>query len=73
LVAGRSLSTPFVSALCGIMAKYRYPEIPSVQALPILLNDLPPILSPAFLLGMWAPVMSAGSPFLMGATTKGWD
>ena len=60
---------PVVAAFCGILARYRYPDIASVKALPVLLNDLPPFLAFLFLLGIWAPLMSSGSPFLMGATT----
>ena len=64
-----AVPVPCVAALCGIIARYRYPEVASVQSLPILLSDFPPVLSLLFLLGIWAPVMSAGSAFLMGATT----
>ncbi len=64
-----AIPVPVIAALCGIMAKYRYPEIASIKALPILLGNLPTALAVIFLLGMWAPLMSAGSPFLMGATT----
>jgi SSS family solute:Na+ symporter len=64
-----AIPVPLMAALCGIVARYRYPEIPSIKALPILLSNLPASLSILFLLGMWAPLMSSGSPFLMGATT----
>jgi solute:Na+ symporter, SSS family len=64
-----AIPVPLMAALCGIVARYRYPEIPSIRALPMLLSNLPAFLSLLFLLGMWAPLMSSGSPFLMGATT----
>ena len=64
-----AIPVPLMAALCGIVARHRYPEIQSIQALPMLLSDLPAFLSLLFLLGMWAPLMSSGSPFLMGATT----
>ena len=64
-----AIPVPLMAALCGIMARYRFPEIESIGALPILLTDLPRVLSLLFLLGMWAPLMSSGSSFLMGATT----
>ncbi len=64
-----AIPVPLMAALCGIIARYRYPEIPSIKALPMLLSNLPASLSLLFLLGMWAPLMSSGSPFLMGATT----
>jgi SSS family solute:Na+ symporter len=64
-----AVPVPLMAALCGIVARYRYPEIPSIKALPMLLGNLPAFLSILFLLGMWAPLMSSGSPFLMGATT----
>jgi len=64
-----AIPIPLLAALCGILARVRYPEVASVRALPALLGDLPPFLAILFLLGMWAPLMSSGSPFLMGATT----
>jgi SSS family solute:Na+ symporter len=64
-----AIPVPLIAALCGIVARHRYPEIQSIQALPMLLGNLPALLSLLFLLGMWAPLMSSGSPFLMGATT----
>jgi|MudIll2142460700_1097286.scaffolds.fasta_scaffold17865_2 SSS family solute:Na+ symporter len=64
-----AIPVPLLAALCGILARVRYPEVASVRALPALLNDLPPFLAFLFLLGMWAPLMSSGSPFLMGAAT----
>jgi solute:Na+ symporter, SSS family len=64
-----AIPIPVVAAFCGILARYRYPDITSVKALPVLLNELPPLLAFLFLLGIWAPLMSSGSPFLMGATT----
>jgi SSS family solute:Na+ symporter len=64
-----AIPVPLLAALCGILARVRYPEVSSVRALPVLLGDLPPFLAVLFLLGMWAPLMSSGSPFLMGATT----
>jgi len=58
-----------MAALCGIVAKYVFPDIPSLAALPALLEIVPPFVSVFFLISMWAPLMSSGSPFLMGATT----
>jgi SSS family solute:Na+ symporter len=56
-------------ALSGIVAKSAFPDLPSLSALPALLGVVPPFVSVLLLLGMWAPLMCAGSPFLMGATT----
>jgi SSS family solute:Na+ symporter len=64
-----AIPVPLIAALCGILARVRYPEVASIRALPALLGDLPPLLAFFFLLGMWAPLMSSGSSFLMGATT----
>ena len=58
-----------MAALCGIIAKYRFPGINSLAALPSLLAIVPPFVGVFFLISMWAPLMSSGSPFLMGATT----
>lgn len=64
-----AIPVPLIAALCGVIAKYRYPEVASINALPILLGNLPSLIALFFLLGMWAPLMSAGSSFLMGGTT----
>ena len=71
IIIGNIIAIPVVvmAALCGIAAKNIFPEIPSISALPILLNIVPPYIAVLFLLSMWAPLMSSGSPFLMGATT----
>ncbi len=71
ILIGNFISIPVVvmAALCGIVAKYVFPDIPSISALPALLNIVPPFIAVFFLLSMWAPLMSSGSPFLMGATT----
>jgi len=71
IVVGNLITIPIVvmAALCGIVAKYRFPHMPSLSALPALLDLVPPSIGIFFLLAMWAPLMSAGSPFLMGATT----
>ena len=71
IVIGSLITVPIVvmAALCGIVAKYAFPDVPSLSALPALLDIVPPSLGAFLLLGMWAPLMSAGSPFLMGATT----
>jgi SSS family solute:Na+ symporter len=71
IVAGNLITIPIVvmAALCGIVAKYAFPQIPSLSALPALLDVVPPCIGVFLLLAMWAPLMSAGSPFLMGATT----
>jgi len=71
IIIGNLIAIPVVvmAALCGIVAKYKFPEIPSLAALPVLLNITPPFIAIFFLLSMWAPLMSSGSPFLMGATT----
>ena len=58
-----------MAALCGIAAKHVFPDIPSLAALPALLDIVPPFIAVFFLISMWAPLMSSGSPFLMGATT----
>lgn len=71
ILIGNFIAIPVVimAALCGIVAKYMFPDIPSLTALPALLNIVPPFIAVFFLLSMWAPLMSSGSPFLMGATT----
>lgn len=71
IIIGNIISIPVVimAALCGIAAKKIFPDIPSISALPILLDIVPPYIAVIFLLSMWAPLMSSGSPFLMGATT----
>ena len=71
IVIGNLVTIPIVvmAALCGIVAKNAFPHVPSLSALPALLDAVPPYIGVFFLLAMWAPLMSAGSPFLMGATT----
>ncbi len=71
IIIGNLISIPVVimAALCGIIAKYRFPEINSLAALPSLIAIVPPFVAVFFLISMWAPLMSSGSPFLMGATT----
>ena len=71
ILIGNLIAIPVVvmAALCGIVAKYMFPDIPSLSALPALLNIMPPYIAVFFLISMWAPLMSSGSPFLMGATT----
>ncbi|OPY77675.1 MAG: Sodium/pantothenate symporter [Syntrophorhabdus sp. PtaU1.Bin058] len=71
ILIGNLIGIPVVimAALCGIVARYVFPDIPSISALPALLNIVPPFIAVFFLISMWAPLMSSGSPFLMGATT----
>ena len=71
ILIGNFIAIPVVimAAVCGIAAKSLFPAIPSLAALPHLLSVMPPMVAIFFLLGMWAPLMSSGSPFLMGATT----
>lgn len=71
VIIGNLIAIPVVvmAALCGIIAKYRFPEINSLAALPALIAIVPPYVAVFFLISMWAPLMSSGSPFLMGATT----
>lgn len=71
IVTGVLINMPIVimAALSGIVAKSAFPDLPSLSALPALLSVVPPFVGVLLLLGMWAPLMSAGSPFLMGATT----
>lgn len=71
IVIGNFLSIPVVvmAALCGIVAYHVFPGIPSLSALPMLLSIVPAWVGVFFLLSMWAPLMSSGSPFMMGATT----
>jgi solute:Na+ symporter, SSS family len=71
ILIGNCIAIPVVimAALCGIAAKHLFPAIPSLSALPSLLAVMPPFVAVFFLLSMWAPLMSSGSPFLMGATT----
>ena len=71
ILIGNLIAIPVVAmaALCGIAAKHVFPDIPSLAALPALLDIVPPFIAVFFLISMWAPLMSSGSPFLMGATT----
>ncbi|MEN6617448.1 MAG: hypothetical protein ABFD12_12900 [Syntrophorhabdus sp.] len=71
IIIGNLIAIPVVvmAALCGIVAKYRFPEMNSLAALPSLIAIVPPFVAVFFLISMWAPLMSSGSPFLMGATT----
>jgi SSS family solute:Na+ symporter len=71
ILIGNFIAIPVVvmAALCGIAAKHIFPDIPSLSALPALLTIVPPYIAVFFLISMWAPLMSSGSPFLMGATT----
>jgi SSS family solute:Na+ symporter len=71
IVVGSLMTIPIVSmaALCGIVTKNAFPHVASLSALPALLDMVPPALGALLLLAMWAPLMSSGSPFLMGATT----
>lgn len=71
IIIGNFIAIPVVvmAALCGIAAKHLFPDIPSLSALPALLTIVPPYIAVLFLISMWAPLMSSGSPFLMGATT----
>lgn len=71
IIIGNLIAIPVVlmAALCGIVAKHVFPDIPSLAALPALLDIVPPFIAVLFLISMWAPLMSSGSPFLMGATT----
>jgi solute:Na+ symporter, SSS family len=68
---GNLIAIPVVimAAFCGIAAKRLFPDVPSLSALPSLLAVVPPFVAVFFLISMWAPLMSCGSPFLMGATT----
>jgi solute:Na+ symporter, SSS family len=71
ILIGNFIAIPVVvmAALCGIVAKGLFPDTPSLGALPALLAVVPPYVAVFFLISMWAPLMSCGSPFLMGATT----
>ncbi len=71
IILGNIITIPIVAmaALCGIVARYAFPDASSLSALPLLLDIVPPYIGVFLLLAMWAPLMSAGSPFLMGATT----
>jgi SSS family solute:Na+ symporter len=71
ILIGNLIAIPVVimAALCGIAAKGLFPDIPTLTALPALLTVVPHYVGVFFLISMWAPLMSSGSPFLMGATT----
>jgi len=71
IITGNLIAIPVVmmAALCGIVAKDAFPHEPSLSALPALLQLLPPSIGIFFLIAVWAPLMSAGSPYLMAATT----
>lgn len=71
IIIGNIIAIPVVvmAAFCGVMAKRLFPQINSIYALPSLIDIVPPFISVFFLISMWAPLMSSGSPFLMGATT----
>lgn len=71
IITGNLIAIPVVvmAALCGIISRYAFPHEPSLFALPALLQLLPASIGIVFLIAMWAPLMSAGSPYLMAATT----
>jgi SSS family solute:Na+ symporter len=71
IITGNLIAVPVVvmAALCGIVSRDIFPGIPSLAALPALLELVPAPVGVFFLIAMWAPLMSAGSPYLMGATT----
>ncbi|MGD0234928.1 MAG: hypothetical protein ABSC55_10380 [Syntrophorhabdales bacterium] len=71
IITGNLIAIPVVvmAALCGIVARDAFPHEPSLSALPALLQLLPASVGVFFLIAMWAPLMSAGSPYLMAATT----
>lgn len=71
IIAGNLIAIPVVTmaALCGIAARAVFPGLSSLSALPALLQVVPVSVGILFLIAMWAPVMSAGSPYLMAATT----
>ncbi|HVN25399.1 MAG TPA: hypothetical protein VMT71_15605 [Syntrophorhabdales bacterium] len=71
IITGNLIAIPVVmmAALCGIVAKDAFPNEPSLSALPALLQLLPASIGVFFLIAVWAPLMSAGSPYLMAATT----
>ncbi len=71
IITGNLIAIPVVvmAALCGIIARDAFPREASLSALPALLQLLPASVGVFFLLAMWAPLMSAGSPYLMAATT----
>jgi SSS family solute:Na+ symporter len=71
IVTGNLIAIPVVTmaALCGIISRDLFPGIPSLAALPALLDAVPGWVGIFLLIAMWAPLMSAASPFLMGATT----
>jgi solute:Na+ symporter, SSS family len=72
IIAGNLIAIPVVTmaALCGIVSRAVFPGgLPSLSALPALLQVVPVSIGIFFLIAMWAPVMSAGSPYLMAATT----
>jgi len=71
IITGNLLAVPVVAmaALCGIVSRSVFPGLSSLSALPALLQIVPVSIGILFLIAMWAPVMSAGSPYLMAATT----
>ncbi len=71
IIIGNLIAVPVVvmAALCGIVAHATFPGIPSLSALPSLLQLVPAWVGVFILIAMWAPLMSAGSPYMMGATT----
>ena len=71
IITGNLIAIPVVvmAALCGIVARDAFPHESSLSALPALLQLLPVSVGVFFLIAMWAPLMSAGSPYLMAATT----
>jgi solute:Na+ symporter, SSS family len=71
IIAGNLIAVPVVAmaALCGIVSRAVFPGLSSLSALPALLQIVPVSIGILFLIAMWAPVMSAGSPYLMAATT----
>lgn len=55
----------FISAIFGILAKIQFPNVPTAQAMSIVITSLNPFLSGIGLAGLWAVNVSSGVALLM--------
>ena len=70
-IVGAILMAPvgFLAAYMGIAAKSLYPNIPSVDAMPVMIMKLHPVLAGITLAGMWAAGITTGVALLISSAT----
>jgi len=69
IIIGALLLLPItlVSILMGFIAKLNFPDVPSAQALSVVLLDLHPALAALGMAGLWAVTVSTGIVLLMAS------